>query len=115
MLSSLSNLIEENEASFAKITNSINHLKRKIKTTLDVLSKDQEHFGSLGSTTRITDNVKILKDLLTNTPIDRNDKSKVIVKQGKVTYTKHRKAEINTCISTLENELFLLKNNIIYL
>ena len=55
------------------------------------------------------DKLKNIKDLLTNTPIDKNDQSKISIKKGIVTYTDTRIKEIVTEIYSFRTELFKLK------
>ncbi len=52
---------------------------------------------------------KKVKDLLTNTPIDKNDLSKISVKKGVVKYTDERIKEIVTEIYSFRTELFKIK------
>lgn len=52
---------------------------------------------------------KKLKDLLTNTPIDQNDKSKISIKNGKVKYTEERQKEIITEIYSFRTLLFRIR------
>ena len=53
--------------------------------------------------------LKKLKDLLTNTPIDPNDSSRISVKEGIVCYTDVRVKEIDTEVYSFRTELFKLK------
>lgn len=52
---------------------------------------------------------KKLKDLLTNTPIDKNDTSKISMKKGIVKYTDVRIKEIVTELYSFRTELYKLK------
>ena len=52
---------------------------------------------------------KKLKDLLTNTPIDKNDTSKISMKKGIVKYTDVRIKEIVTEVYSFRTDLFNLK------
>ena len=55
------------------------------------------------------DRQRKLKDLLTNTPIDKNDLSKISIKKGVVKYTDERIKEIVTEIYSFRTELFKLQ------
>lgn len=57
----------------------------------------------------IKEKVKKLKDLLTNTPIDKKDLSRISVKNGIVSYTDVRVKEIVTEVYSFRTELFKLK------
>ena len=55
------------------------------------------------------DKLKNIKDLLTNTPIDKNDQSKISIIKGMVTYTDTRIKEVVTEMYSFRTELFKLK------
>lgn len=59
--------------------------------------------------TAFKEKLKSIKDLLTNTPIDKNDQSKISIKKGMVSYTDTRIKEIVTEMYSFRTELFKLK------
>ncbi len=114
MLSTLNDLVSEDKSLFVKITSLVNRLKKCVNTTLKEIEADTEHFEGLTLDPEISNAVISLRDLLTNTPVDKNDKSQIHMEEDKVTYSPARKELIYTKISVIENKLFVLKNKIVY-
>ena len=54
-------------------------------------------------------NIKKLKDLLTNTPIDKKDVSKIEMRNGIVKYSSARISEIQQLIHRIDNNIFQIK------
>ena len=59
-------------------------------------------------------NIKKLKDLLTNTPIDKKDISKIEMRNGIVNYSSARIKEIQRLINQIDNNIFQMKLKMAY-
>ena len=94
------------ESSYEEINLKI-HCVGLAKATLFDLLKGKKNIKSYEDAFK--EEQKKLKDLLTNTPIDQNDKSKISIKNGKVTYTEERQKEIITEIYSFRTLLFKIR------
>lgn len=94
------------ESSYEEINLKI-HCVGLAKATLFDLLKGKKNIKSYEDAFK--EEQKKLKDLLTNTPIDQNDKSKISIKNGEVTYTEERQKEIITEIYSFRTLLFKIR------
>lgn len=76
-------------------------LKERIKK--DIFKTEQDALEA---------DIRDLKRLLTDTPIDNTDTSNISIRNGVVKYSKNRLTEISTCVLNIDNQLFDLKHQI---
>lgn len=114
-ISDVSALLKEIDALIRKESsyNEVNlkiHCIGLVKQTLFEFMKRSNDKNSVDFFEKIfKEKQKKVKDLLTNTPIDKNDLSKISMKKGVVKYTDERIIEIITEIYSFRTELFKLK------
>ena len=87
----------------------------KLNNTIEYITEKDDHFKNFEIDKNMLENkTKELKDLLTNTPIDKTDNSNIVIRNNKVTYSEKRVLDINKVSASIENELFNIRNKIIY-
>lgn len=115
LLFTITSLIDEKNISYGKINNAVHIFRVKLNNTIENITKKDSHFKNFEIDKNMLDNkTKELRDLLTNTPIDKNDNSNIIIRNNKVTYSEKRVLDINNVSVAIENELFNIRNKIIY-
>lgn len=115
LLFTITNLIEEKNVSYGKINNTVHIFRIKLNNTIEYITEKDDHFKNFEIDKNMLENkTKELKDLLTNTPIDKTDKSNIVIRNNKVTYSEKRVLDINKVSASIENELFNIRNKIIY-
>ena len=115
LLFTITNLIEEKNVSYGKINNTVHIFRMKLNNTIEYITEKDDHFKNFEIDKNMLENkTKELKDLLTNTPIDKTDNSNIVIRNNKVTYSEKRVLDINKVSASIENELFNIRNKIIY-
>lgn len=103
------NVLIHQESSYNEINLKIHCIGLVKQNVFDYLKKH----GDKGEINKFEESfkksIKDIKDLLTNTPIDKNDISKITIKKGIVKYTDARVKEISTEMYSFKTALFKLK------
>lgn len=116
LLFTITSLVEEKDISFGKVNSIIHFFRLKLNNTIKNITEKDSHFKQIQIDKSLLDlKTKKLKGLLTNTPIDKNDVSNICVRNGIIKYySDARILEINNVSVAIENELFYIRNKIIY-
>lgn len=108
LLKEINTLIRQ-EASFNEINLKIHCMGLVKQNIFDYLKKQGDEKEVEKYEESFKKSIKDIKDLLTNTPIDKNDVSKITIKKGIVKYTDVRIKEISTEMYSFKTVLFKLK------
>lgn len=108
LLKEINTLIRQ-EASFNEINLKIHCMGLAKQNIFDYLKKQGDEKEVEKYEELFKKGIKDIKDLLTNTPIDKNDDSKITIKKGIVKYTDVRIKEISTEMYSFKTVLFKLK------
>lgn len=103
------NILIRQEASFNEINLKIHCMGLVKQNIFDYLTKQGNEKEVEKYEELFKKSIKNIKDLLTNTPIDKNDDSKITIKKGIVKYTDVRIKEISTEMYSFKTVLFKLK------
>lgn len=109
LLKEIDTLVHSKKTSFTEIvlkTHCIGLIKQNI---FDFLKNNNNKRTIVSYESRFKESQKKLKRLLTDTPIDRTDLTKMSVKKDVVKYTDIQKKEIVTAMYSFKAELFKLK------
>ena len=103
------NILIRQETSFNEINLRIHCMGLVKQNIFDSLKKQGDEKDIEVYEEKIKKSIKDIKDLLTNTPIDKKDVSKITIKNGIVKYTDVRIKEISTEMYSFKTVLFKLK------
>lgn len=109
MLQKLSDVVSKQDVDYNTIVNITHNIRIKLNQTQKALKQYDMQIHSDKDFDRLLAYFKKLKDKLTNTPIDKKDKSSIELNDGIVLYSSQRMKEINNLICQVENGLFLVK------
>lgn len=109
MLRKLSDNISMKDIDYNVIVNITHNIRIKLNKTRETQKKYGIKLNSDKDYDRLLKNFNMLKEKLTNTPIDKKDKSSIELDDGIVKYSSKRMKEINNLICQVENSLFLVK------
>lgn len=103
------NILIKRESSFNEITLKIHCVGLVKQNIFDYLMKQGDEKEVEKYEELFKKSIKDIKDLLTNTPIDKNDDSKITIKKGIVKYSDVRIKEISNEMYSFKTVLFKLK------
>lgn len=107
----IENLVDENAISYSKVNTRIHFCgitRNSIFINLNEIKKSSlPQISELEK--NISKNIRTLKRLLTETPIDKKETSKIKINKGVVSYSQERILEIVSETNSLKNDLFKLK------
>ena len=109
ILNSLSDRINGNNIDYNIVVNTFHHFRSKLSKLNESLNKHGRFPNKDKDFDLLLNRVSKLKNLLTNTPIDKKDTSKITLSGGIVIYSDSRKKEIHNLILQIDNSIFLLK------
>jgi hypothetical protein len=105
-------ILIQKESSYNEICLKIHCIGLVNKNLFDFLNENKDKNTISPFENSLKEKQKKLKDLLTGTPINKNDFTKMIMKNNVVKYTDVRTKEIVTELYSFRTELFKLKLNV---
>ncbi len=110
----LSDNLLQKDIDYTIVVNINHHLRSKLTHIKELLKEHNIGLENDKDFILLMKNIKKLKDLLTNTPIDKKDISKIEMRNGIVNYSSARIKEIQRLINQIDNNIFQMKLKMAY-